>query len=185
MNLVILDRDGVINKDSPNYIRSPAEWVPIPGSLEAIAALTKAGYTILITTNQSAIGRGYINLDTLEAIHAKMLDATDKLGGKIHKIYFCPHTPTEQCNCRKPKPGMFQQIEQDYKIKLHNIRATYIGDSLRDVEVGLATGCEFFLVIGPYGSGPETLQKITPEQQQKINIVEDLATAVEKILCTN
>lgn len=182
MKLVILDRDGVINYESRDFIKSPAEWVPLPGSLEAISKLTKSGYTIVVTTNQSGVGRGYFNLDMLHAIHAKMITEVTKLDGEIKSIYFCPHLPDEGCNCRKPKPGMLQQLEQDYNIDLKQISPPYIGDSLRDLEVALSMGCKFYLPVGPGGDGHETLNKITPEQKQQITIVENLAEAVEHLL---
>lgn len=185
MKLVILDRDGVINQESRAYIKSAAEWLPLPGSLEAIAKLTQANYTVVITTNQSGVGRGYITLDILTQIHAKMLDAVNNLGGKINKIYFCPHKPNDGCDCRKPKPGMFKQIEQDFNINLRELKPPYIGDSLRDLELGLSFDCKFFLVTGPGGDGAETLHQITPIQKPQITLVHNLAEAVENILLCN
>jgi D-glycero-D-manno-heptose 1,7-bisphosphate phosphatase len=182
MKLIILDRDGVINKESRDFIKTPAEWLPIPGSLEAIAKLTQAGYTVLVTTNQSGVGRGYFDLAMLEKIHAKLHSELAKLGGKIDKIYFCPHLPDDACNCRKPKTGMFEQIEADYSVNLKQMQPWYIGDSLRDLQLGLAMGCKFCLVTGPFGDGAETLHKITNEQKQQITIKDDLATAVESII---
>src|SRR3990167_8124842 len=108
--LFILDRDGVINFESPDYIKSPDEWIPIPGSIEAIAQLSKAGHTVVIATNQSGLGRGLYSVETLAKIHRKMSDAVGVLGGKINHIYFCPHHPDDNCNCRKPKSGMLQHI---------------------------------------------------------------------------
>ncbi|MCX7121546.1 MAG: D-glycero-beta-D-manno-heptose 1,7-bisphosphate 7-phosphatase [Gammaproteobacteria bacterium] len=142
--LIILDRDGVINIDSPDYIKSPGEWIPIPGSIEAIAQLSKAGNTIVIATNQSGVNRGLFSLVTLEKIHAKLIHAVEVLGGKIEKIYFCPHTPDENCHCRKPKPGMLQQIQKEFQVESDEI--IYIGDSVKDFEVAQAVGCEFILV---------------------------------------
>lgn len=182
MKLIILDRDGVINYESRDFIKSPDEWQPLPGSLEAIAELTKAGYTIVVATNQSGVGRGYFSVDALEAIHNKLITAVDKLGGKIHEIYFCPHTPQDNCNCRKPKAGMFEQIAQELNIDISTIRPVFVGDSLRDLELGLATGCRFFLVTGPGSDGEETLQQITTEQRTQIMIVDDLADATSRIL---
>src|SRR5579872_6260507 len=148
MKLVILDRDGVINRESRDYIKKPEEWMPLPGSLEAIARFSQEGYKVFVTTNQSGVGRGFFDLDTLHAIHAKMLRAVEKLGGKIQEIYFCPHLPDAGCDCRKPLPGMFKQLEKDYKVDLHALKPAYIGDSKRDYEVAMATGCVFYLVIG-------------------------------------
>ncbi len=182
MKLVILDRDGVINKESAAYIKSPAECDFIPGSLEAIAKLSHAGYTILVATNQSGVGRGYFTLDTLQAIHQKIYRSVEAAGGKITKIYFCPHAPDAGCECRKPKPGMFKQIEHDFNLSLRDIDATFIGDSLRDVELGLATGCKFYLVTGADTHGQETLTQLSNIQKQQISIVNDLAAATARIL---
>jgi D-glycero-D-manno-heptose 1,7-bisphosphate phosphatase len=182
MKLIILDRDGVINNESREFIKSPAECIFIPGSLAAIAKLTVAGYTIVVATNQSGVGRGYFSLDTLNQIHQKINDELAKLGGKINKFYFCPHLPDADCACRKPKPGMFKQIEQDFNIQIADLKPVFIGDSLRDVELGLATGCRMYLVTSAGGDGQETLHKLSAEQKQQINIVENLATVVEEIL---
>lgn len=182
MKLVILDRDGVINQESRAYIKSPSEWLPLPGSLEAIAKLTKSGYTVVITTNQSGVGRGFLNLEMLHAIHTKMENALMELDGKIDRIYYCPHLPDDGCNCRKPKTGMLEQLATDYSVNLSTLNPPYIGDSMRDMEVALATGCKFYLTIGPGGDGHETLQKLSINQQERIIIVEDLAAAVEHLI---
>lgn len=185
MKLIILDRDGVINKESRDYIKKPEEWLPIPGSLEAIARLAHANYTIVIATNQSGVGRGYYNLAMLEQIHNKMRTEIAKLGGKIDKIYFCPHTPDANCNCRKPKLGLFEQIAHDYAVELNKLQPPFVGDSLRDVQVALATGCKFFLVTGAYSDGKETYQQLSAQQLQQITVTKNLATATEQILCNN
>lgn len=185
MKLVILDRDGVINHESRAFIKSPAEWIPIPGSLEAIANLSRAGFTIVIATNQSGVGRGYFDLDMLHAIHNKMLSMLQELDGTIDKIYFCPHLPDAGCNCRKPKTGMLEQLENDYQIKLASFNPPFIGDSLRDLELAHAMGCKFYLVTGPYGDGQETLHKLTAAQKQQITIVDDLAAATALLLTCN
>jgi D-glycero-D-manno-heptose 1,7-bisphosphate phosphatase len=129
--LIILDRDGVINYDSKHYIKSPSEWHPIPGSLQAIALLKKANYLIAVATNQSGIARGYYDLATLDAIHEKMLSACRHAGGDIDGIYFCPHHPDEHCLCRKPQPGLLLQIEKDFQIPLKDL--PMIGDRMTDV----------------------------------------------------
>ncbi len=182
MKLIILDRDGVINKESAAYIRTPAEWHPIAGSMQAIADLTAAGYTITVATNQSGIGRGYYTLQTLKDIHNKMLQAITDAGGKIAKIYFCPHTPDDACNCRKPKDGMFREMEHDFHIDLKQIRPIFIGDSMRDVELGLANNCQFYLTTSADSHGGETLKNITPQLLQQISVVKDLAEATTRIL---
>lgn len=182
MKLVILDRDGVINQESRAYIKSPQEWLPLPGSLEAIAKFAQADYRVFVTTNQSGVGRGYFDLDMLNAIHNTMIQAVENLGGKIDHIYYCPHAPDAKCNCRKPKTGMLEQLARDFQLDLAVLKAPYIGDSLRDMQVAQATGCNFILTTGPGGDGEETLHQITPEQQQQITIVEDLAAAAELLL---
>jgi D-glycero-D-manno-heptose 1,7-bisphosphate phosphatase len=175
MKLIILDRDGVINEDSPDYIKLPDEWHPITGSLEAIAKLNQAGYTVVVATNQSGIGRGYFSLETLQKIHQKMHQELKKVGGKIDKIYFCPHTPDDNCDCRKPKTGLFKQIAQDYKIDLKD--AINIGDTLRDIQAGEAFGCRNILVLT--GKGKKTLQN-NPEI--KAEIFPGLASAIDALL---
>lgn len=181
MKLLILDRDGVINHESRDYIKNPDEWQPIAGSLEAISDFTKAGYTIVVATNQSGVGRKLFSLDSLQQIHAKMLAAVESKGGKIFQIYFCPHLPTDNCNCRKPKPGMFEQIAHDLNYNLRD-QAIFVGDSLRDAVLGLNAGCKFFLVTGIGSDGKETIQQLTEAQKQQINIVENLAEVARILL---
>lgn len=142
--MIILDRDGVINYDSPDYIKSPNEWLAIPGSLEAIAHLNKAGHLVTIATNQSGIGRGFYDVATLEKIHQKMLDELAEVGGYIDRIYFCPHMPTDHCTCRKPKPGMLLTIAKDFNIDLKD--AVFIGDSSRDMEAAKAANCSSIFI---------------------------------------
>lgn len=185
MKLIILDRDGVINKESAEYIKSPAEWIPIPGSIEAIADLTKAGYIICIATNQSGLARGKFDLATLNAIHALLLDTVQQYGGKISKIYFCPHGPDDNCNCRKPKTGMFEQIAADLNFSMNDFakhNAIFIGDSKRDVELGLTTGCGVYLVTSEDSHGSITIKELSEQQKQSISIVKDLAEATRMIL---
>ena len=170
--LIILDRDGVINVDSPDYIKSPEEWVPIPGSIEAIAKLSKK-YSVVIATNQSGINRGLFSLDTLNKIHEKMIMQINAAGGKLKAIYFCPHTPAENCECRKPKPGMLLQIQQDFNVK--NTDMIYVGDSVKDYEVAQKIGCKFVLVRT--GNGLKTLETV-----QNINVYDDLLAAAQNEL---
>jgi len=155
MSYIILDRDGVINFDSDQYIKSPEEWLPIPGSLEAIAALNRAGYRVLVATNQSGVARGLYDLDTLDQIHEKMMRELAAVGGYVEEIFFCPHHPDESCECRKPKPGMLYAIQAKYGISLPD--TFYIGDSLADVGVAEATGCKLLLVLT--GNGHVTLER--------------------------
>ena len=131
VKLIALDRDGVINEDSPNYIKSPEEWIPIHGSLESIAQLTTWGYTMVVVTNQSGVGRGYFSLATLEAIHKKMLQTVRHAGGEIASIFYCPHIPEDDCDCRKPKPGLLLQAATNLNIPPNDI--LMIGDSFCDI----------------------------------------------------
>lgn len=142
--LLILDRDGVINQDSPQYIKSPAEWHAIPGSLEAIADLNRAGIKVVVASNQSGVGRGYFTAETLALIHKKMVTELAKLGGHLDGIYYCPHHPATNCNCRKPKPGLLLNILHDFKIEPKD--TLVVGDSLRDIEAAQASGCDSVLV---------------------------------------
>jgi D-glycero-D-manno-heptose 1,7-bisphosphate phosphatase len=153
LKLIVLDRDGVINADSDQFVKSPDEWIPIPGSLEAIAKLNQAGWRVVVASNQSGIGRGLFDLTTLNAMHTKMVGMLAKHGGKIDSIFFCPHTSEHHCQCRKPKPGMFLQIAQRYNIDLRQVPV--VGDSLRDLEAGAAVGCLPHLVLT--GKGKKTL----------------------------
>lgn len=143
--LVILDRDGVINEDSDLYIKAPDEWIPIPGSLEAIAKLNQAGYHIAIATNQSGVGRGLYDMDMLNAIHDKLHRLLAKVGGHVDAIFFCPHTDADHCNCRKPLPGMIEKISERYGIPVKGV--PIVGDSIRDLVAGVAVGAEPHLVL--------------------------------------
>jgi D-glycero-D-manno-heptose 1,7-bisphosphate phosphatase len=139
MKLIILDRDGTINEDRDDFVKSPDEWVPIPGSLEAIARLNHAGWHTVVATNQSGLARGLFDLATLNAIHAKMNRALAEVGGRIDAVFFCPHGPDDNCSCRKPRPGLLKMIGERYGVPL---RETYaVGDSLRDLQAGVAAGC--------------------------------------------
>ncbi len=151
--LVILDRDGVINFDQESFIKSPEEWVPIPGSLEAIARLNQADYDVVVATNQSGIARGLFDLTTLNAIHQKMHAAAQAVGAEIDSIFFCPHGINDDCDCRKPKSGMFEAIARRYNIKLKGVPA--IGDSQRDLQAAFLAGCTPYLVLT--GKGKTTL----------------------------
>ena len=154
MKLVVLDRDGVINADSDAYIKSPDEWKPIPGSLEAIARLTQAGFRVVVATNQSGLGRGLFDMATLNAMHDKMHKAVNKLGGRIDAVFFCPHKQDAGCNCRKPQPGMLEEIAERYKLALSDV--TVIGDSLRDLQAASTVGARPILVLT--GKGEKTLK---------------------------
>ena len=144
MKLIILDRDGTINEDRDDFVKSPDEWVPIAGSLEAIARLNHAGWHTVVATNQSGIARGLFDLATMNAIHAKMNRALAAVGGRIDAVFFCPHGPDDGCSCRKPRPGMLQTIGERYGVAMHETYA--VGDSLRDLEAAAAAGCAPHLV---------------------------------------
>ena len=152
MKLAILDRDGVINHDSAQYIKSPDEWKPLPGSLEAIARLTQAGYRVVVATNQSGIGRGLFDMATLNAMHGKMHRAAAQAGGRIDAIFYCPDTDQSASPCRKPAPGMFSAIGERMNMRLEGVPA--VGDSLRDLQAAAAVGAAPMLVLT--GKGEKT-----------------------------
>jgi len=176
LQLIILDRDGVINQDSDAYIKSPDEWVPIPGSLESIARLNSAGYTVVVATNQSGVGRGLFDLATLQRIHEKMTHELVRVGGKIDAIFFCPHTPDDHCDCRKPKPGLLQKIEKKYACNLTGVPA--VGDSLRDIEAAQAVGAKPVLVRTGKGAAVAKSGKLPAG----IAVHDDLAAYVDALL---
>lgn len=152
MRLVILDRDGVINHDSAQFIKSPEEWKAIPGSLEAIARLTQHGYRVVVATNQSGLGRGLFDMDTLNAIHDKMVRAVAQAGGRLEAIFFCPHAADAGCECRKPLPGLFREIATRFNRELTGVPA--VGDSLRDLQAATCVGAQPILVLT--GKGEKT-----------------------------
>jgi D-glycero-D-manno-heptose 1,7-bisphosphate phosphatase len=176
---VLLDRDGVINFDSPDYILTPDQWRPIPGSLEAIAALSRAGIPVAIVSNQSALGRGMFDTETMQAIHARMIAAIEAAGGRIAHTAYCPHAPQDDCACRKPRPGLL--IEALAALGVEAGEAVMIGDSLRDVEAAVAVGVRPVLVRTGH-TDPDIIlakaQRLVPD----IPAYADLATAVDALL---
>ncbi|MDO4878855.1 MAG: D-glycero-beta-D-manno-heptose 1,7-bisphosphate 7-phosphatase [Neisseria sp.] len=163
MKLIILDRDGVINQDRDDYVKSADEWQPLEGSMDAIAFLAQAGYTIAVATNQSGIGRGLYTMQELTEMHAKMHKLVQQAGGQIDGIWFCPHTDKDGCNCRKPKSGMVEDILDRFNSMGETVYM--VGDSLRDLQAAEAAGCRPVLVLTgkggktlslPEGSLPET-----------------------------
>lgn len=174
MSLIILDRDGVINHDSDDFIKSPAEWVPIDGSLEAIARLNYAGYRVVVITNQSGIARGLFDVEMLNHIHSKMRRMLAQVGGKIEAILFCPHSPEDQCTCRKPQDGSFSELADRLRITLQNVPV--VGDSLRDLQAAQSVGGIPILVRT--GKGHKT-EKTLPEG---IAVYDDLAAVVDALL---
>jgi len=153
--LIVLDRDGVINRDSDQFIKTPDEWRPIPGSLEAVARLNHAGFRVVIATNQSGIGRGLFDMAMLNAIHEKMHKALALVGGRIDAVFYCPHTADSLCECRKPKPGMLREIGVRYGIEMSGVAC--IGDSVRDLQAAEAVGAQPMLVLT--GKGERTLRE--------------------------
>ena len=178
MKLLILDRDGVINQDSDDFIKSPDEWVPIPGSLEAIARLSQAGCRVVIATNQSGIGRGLFDMDTLNQIHAKMHKSVAAAGGQIDAIFYCPHSADSNCTCRKPKPGMFERIAGCFNVDLGNAYA--VGDSLRDLQAAATSGAKPVLVLSGKGKGTQA----DGGMPEGTLVFDDLAAVVEFILAS-
>jgi len=175
MKLVILDRDGVINYDSDQFIKSPDEWRPIPGSLAAIARLNQWGYRVVVATNQSGIGRGLFEMDMLNSIHDKMLRTAALVGARIDAVFFCPHTNADQCSCRKPKPGLLHEIASRYNTDLTGV--PLVGDSLRDLQAADAMGALPMLVMT--GKGVKTID--SPELPPRTLVFPDLAAAVTYI----
>jgi D-glycero-D-manno-heptose 1,7-bisphosphate phosphatase len=176
MKLVILDRDGVINFDSDQFIKGPEEWKPIPGSLEAIARLNQAGYRVVVATNQSGIGRGLIDMGTLNAIHEKLNRALAQVGGRIDAFFFCPHASDAGCGCRKPAIGMFEEISRRLNQELDGVPA--VGDSLRDLEAASKAGALPVLVLT--GKGKKTLE--TGDLPKSTQVFDSLAKAVDALL---
>ena len=176
MKLAILDRDGVINFDSEHYIKSPAEWRPIPGSIEAIARLNQHGYRVAVATNQSGIGRGLFDMATLNAINDKMMELVFRQGGRIDALFFCPHTATAQCVCRKPRTGMFEEIASRFHTELKGVPA--IGDSLKDLQAAEAVGAQPILVLT--GKGKKTQEE--GGIPKKSLVFDDLAEASRHLI---
>ncbi len=176
--LIILDRDGVINQDSDEYIKNLDEWLPIKGSLAAISRLNHAGYIVTVASNQSGISRGYFNLEMLSAMHAKMNTLLAAENGRIDAIFFCPHTPEENCHCRKPKPAMLLEIGQRFNISLNNV--FFIGDTVGDMKTAHAAQAKPILVRTGKGKKAELILKV--ECKQTVPVFDDLSSAVDAIL---
>ena len=174
--LIILDRDGVINADSAQFVKSPDEWKPIAGSIEAIARLNQNGYRVVVATNQSGVGRGLFDMATLNAINDKMMEMLFRQGGRIDAIFFCPCTAEQKCHCRKPDTGMFEDIAARFHVGLNGVPT--IGDSLRDLEAGAAVGCAPMLVLT--GKGKKTQAK--GDLPKGTKVFADLAEAVKYLV---
>jgi D-glycero-D-manno-heptose 1,7-bisphosphate phosphatase len=174
--LVVLDRDGVINHESPDFIRSPGEWRALPGSLEAIAELTRGGFTVVVATNQSGVGRGLFSAETLDAIHERMRAAVAAAGGRISAIFSCPHHPDANCECRKPRTGLLRQVEAAFGVSLAG--QPVVGDSLRDIQAAQAVGARAILVRTGNGTGTEHALP----RGANIEVLDDLAAVATRLL---
>jgi D-glycero-D-manno-heptose 1,7-bisphosphate phosphatase len=175
VKLIILDRDGVINRDSDAYIKSLDEWIPLPGAIQAIARLSQAGWTLAVATNQSGIARGYYSAAVLEAMHQRLRQLVREQGGELGLILHCPHGPQDGCACRKPKPGLLRQIAQHYGVALTGV--WFVGDSRSDLESARAAGCQAVLV--KTGKGARTLAQPLPEDTL---VFDDLAAVAARLL---
>src|SRR5690554_4513045 len=175
MKLIILDRDGVFNYDSDNYIKSVDEWIALPGALEAIARLSRAGWVVTVATNQSGLARGYYDVPTLEGMHQVLRDAVQQYGGHLGLITYCPHGPDDGCSCRKPRPGLLQQIAEHYHTSLDGV--WFVGDSLRDLQAAVAINAQPVLV--GTGKGGQTRTQELPEHTL---VFADLAAVADYLL---
>ena len=175
--LVILDRDGVVNYDSADFIKNTDEWRPLPGSIEAIAAMSKAGFTLAVASNQSGLARGLFDQHTLDEMHQKMLEMVNVAGGHISKIVVCPHGPDDDCDCRKPKSGMLEQLARHFDTSLDDVAV--IGDALRDLEAAAAVGARPILVRT--GKGRKTEAEL-PERLAAVPVYDDLAAAARALI---
>lgn len=177
--LVILDRDGTINQDSDVYVKSADEWLPMPGALEAIARLNHAGWHVVVASNQSGLGRGLFDVAALNAMHTKMHKLLSAVGGRIDAVFYCPHSPDEPCQCRKPAPGLFEQIGERYGMELTGVHT--VGDSLRDLQAGAAAGCAPHLVLTGKGQNLRGLA-LPADFPDGTRVHDDLAAFVDWLL---
>lgn len=175
--LLILDRDGVINKDSPKFVKNTDEWLPIPGSIEAIADLSRAGYTVTVASNQSGLARGLFDRSALHAMHRKLRRLVAAKGGHIDRIVVCPHGPDDGCRCRKPAPGLLQRLALHYGTSLDGVPA--VGDSLRDLEAAVAAGATPILVRT--GNGKAVARRL-PKRLRSVSVFDDLAAVADELL---
>ena len=178
MKLIILDRDGVINQDSDAYIKSQDEWIPIPGSLEAIAKLNRAGYTVAVATNQSGLARGYFDLKALSAMHRKMEVLLSEHGAQVDAVFYCPHGPKDGCQCRKPEPGMLHEIGERFHANLKKVY--FIGDTISDMKAATSAGVKPVLVRT--GKGEKTELLLAENNFSHVPVHDDLMSAVKDIL---
>ena len=177
--LIVIDRDGTLNPDPEDYLRSPDDWQPLPGALEAVARLNQAGWRVVVATNQSGLGRGLFDIATLNDIHARMHKALAQAGGRVEAVFFCPHAPEDECDCRKPAPGLFLQISQRFGVPAAQMVA--VGDSVRDAQAALAAGCEAHLVL----SGQSVAHRdgtLPPGLPAGVNVHPDLSAFADAIV---
>jgi D-glycero-D-manno-heptose 1,7-bisphosphate phosphatase len=179
IKLVILDRDGTINRASDEFVKSPEEWHPLPGALEAISRLNHAGFHVVLATNQSGLGRGLFDMAALNAVHGFMLKNLAAAGGRIDAIFYCPHAPDEGCACRKPAPGLLLQIQERYGIELNGV--PYVGDSLRDMQAAQAAGCAPHLVLTGRHADLKS-QGLSPNFPAQTQVHADLGAFVDHLL---
>ncbi|MES2533640.1 MAG: D-glycero-beta-D-manno-heptose 1,7-bisphosphate 7-phosphatase [Pseudomonadota bacterium] len=179
MKLVILDRNGSINLHRDDFVKTDAEWTALPRSLEAIARLNHEGWHVVIASNQSGLGRGLFDVASLNAMHAKMHKMLAAVGGRVDAIFYCPHSPDEDCECRKPKPGLFHQIGERYGVDLTQVPTA--GDSLRDVQAGAAAGCEPHLLLTGMGAACRGAP-LPPDYPPGTRVHEDLAAFVDFLI---
>ncbi|MFY7871426.1 MAG: D-glycero-beta-D-manno-heptose 1,7-bisphosphate 7-phosphatase [Limnohabitans sp.] len=180
--LVILDRDGTINRASDEFIKSPEEWEPLPGALEAISRLNHAGYQVVVVTNQSGLGRGLLDTAALNSVHARLIRALAAVGGRVDGIFYCPHAPEDECACRKPAAGLLMQISERWGVSLQGVPC--IGDSLRDMQAGALMGCDLHLVCT--GRHPQLLGEPLPATfPAGTQVHADLAACVDHFLAAD
>lgn len=175
--LVVLDRDGVINRDSRNFVKSADEWLPLPGAPEAVARLSQGGFTVAVATNQSGLARGMFDRRALSAMHRKLRRLVERAGGRVDRIVVCPHGPDDGCPCRKPRPGLLERLAAHYRVTLHGVPV--VGDSLRDLQAAAAVGARPILVRT--GNGRKTESALPPELG-KVAVFDDLAAAADALL---
>ncbi len=180
MKLVILDRNGSINLHRDDFVKSETEWTPLPRALEAIAKLNHAGWHVVIASNQSGLGRGLFDVASLNAMHAKMHKMLAAVGGRVDAVFYCPHSPDEDCGCRKPKPGLFLQIGERYGVDLANVPTA--GDSLRDLQAGAAAGCEPHLLLTGMGAACRNVDPLPSEYPANTRVHDDLSAFVDFLL---
>ncbi len=180
MKLVILDRNGSINYYRDDFVKNETEWAPLPGALEAIARLNHAGWHVVVASNQSGLGRGLFDVVSLNAMHAKMHKMLAAVGARIDAIFYCPHSPDENCDCRKPKPGLFRQIGERFGVDLRGVPTA--GDTLRDLQAGAAAGCEPHLLLSGMGAACRGVDPLPPEFPADTRVHEDLAAFVDFLL---